>query len=219
MIIAIDGPAASGKGTLAKRLAAHFGLPHLDTGLLYRAVARAAHRPRRRRSTDAAAATRRGADARPRPLSTRPRLRGARDGRGRLGRLGLSSRCARRCSTLQRRFAAPARRRRARRARHRHGRLPGRRREALRHRGARGAGPAPPSRAAAAAARARDYESILADIRRRDAARHAAAPPRPCRPAEDAVDPRHHRAWTPTAPSAARPRHRRGAGARPWSPP
>ena len=38
MIIAIDGPAASGKGTLARRLAAHFGLPHLDTGLLYRAV-------------------------------------------------------------------------------------------------------------------------------------------------------------------------------------
>lgn len=40
MIIAIDGPAASGKGTLAKRLAATFGLPHLDTGLLYRATAR-----------------------------------------------------------------------------------------------------------------------------------------------------------------------------------
>ena len=40
MIIAIDGPAASGKGTLARRLAAHFGLPHLDTGLLYRATAR-----------------------------------------------------------------------------------------------------------------------------------------------------------------------------------
>ena len=40
MIIAIDGPAASGKGTLAKRIAAHFDLPHLDTGLLYRAVAR-----------------------------------------------------------------------------------------------------------------------------------------------------------------------------------
>lgn len=39
MIIAIDGPAASGKGTLARRLAAHFGLPHLDTGLLYRATA------------------------------------------------------------------------------------------------------------------------------------------------------------------------------------
>ena len=41
MVIAIDGPAASGKGTLAKRLALHYGLPHLDTGLLYRAVARA----------------------------------------------------------------------------------------------------------------------------------------------------------------------------------
>ncbi len=40
MIIAIDGPAASGKGTLAKRIAARFGLNHLDTGLLYRAVAR-----------------------------------------------------------------------------------------------------------------------------------------------------------------------------------
>ena len=41
MILAIDGPAASGKGTLARRLAAHYGLPHLDTGLLYRAVAKA----------------------------------------------------------------------------------------------------------------------------------------------------------------------------------
>jgi CMP/dCMP kinase len=41
MIIAIDGPAASGKGTLAKKLAAHYGLRHLDTGLLYRAVAAA----------------------------------------------------------------------------------------------------------------------------------------------------------------------------------
>ncbi len=40
MIIAIDGPAASGKGTIARRLAQHFGLPHLDTGLLYRATAR-----------------------------------------------------------------------------------------------------------------------------------------------------------------------------------
>ena len=39
MIIAIDGPAASGKGTLAKRLAAHYGFRHLDTGLIYRAVA------------------------------------------------------------------------------------------------------------------------------------------------------------------------------------
>ena len=40
MIIAIDGPAAAGKGTLARRLAAELGLPYLDTGLLYRAVGR-----------------------------------------------------------------------------------------------------------------------------------------------------------------------------------
>jgi len=41
VIIAIDGPAASGKGTLGSRLAQHYGLRHLDTGLLYRAVAKA----------------------------------------------------------------------------------------------------------------------------------------------------------------------------------
>ena len=39
LLIAIDGPAASGKGTLARRLAAHFGVRHLDSGLTYRAVA------------------------------------------------------------------------------------------------------------------------------------------------------------------------------------
>ncbi|MGK6324071.1 (d)CMP kinase [Sphingomonas sp. DT-51] len=39
MIIAVDGPAASGKGTIARALARHYHLPHLDTGLLYRAVA------------------------------------------------------------------------------------------------------------------------------------------------------------------------------------
>jgi cytidylate kinase len=38
-VIAVDGPAASGKGTIARALAAHFALPHMDTGLLYRAVA------------------------------------------------------------------------------------------------------------------------------------------------------------------------------------
>src|SRR5688572_13663980 len=38
MIIAVDGPAASGKGTIARAIAAHYGLPHMDTGLLYRAV-------------------------------------------------------------------------------------------------------------------------------------------------------------------------------------
>jgi cytidylate kinase len=55
MIIAIDGPAASGKGTLGKRLAAHYGLRHLDTGLIYRAVAKSLLEARRR-PDDAAAA-------------------------------------------------------------------------------------------------------------------------------------------------------------------
>ena len=44
LVIAVDGPAASGKGTLARRLAAHYGLHHLDTGLLYRAVGLRAER-------------------------------------------------------------------------------------------------------------------------------------------------------------------------------
>ena len=39
LVIAVDGPAASGKGTIARALASHYGLPHMDTGLLYRAVA------------------------------------------------------------------------------------------------------------------------------------------------------------------------------------
>ncbi|HET9397665.1 MAG TPA: (d)CMP kinase [Sphingomicrobium sp.] len=39
MLIAVDGPAASGKGTIARAIARHFGLPHMDTGMLYRAVA------------------------------------------------------------------------------------------------------------------------------------------------------------------------------------
>lgn len=38
-MIAVDGPAASGKGTIARALAQHFGLPHMDTGMLYRSVA------------------------------------------------------------------------------------------------------------------------------------------------------------------------------------
>jgi cytidylate kinase len=59
MIIAIDGPAASGKGTLGRRLAAHYGLRHLDTGLIYRAVAKslldAGHSPGNRARALAAA--------------------------------------------------------------------------------------------------------------------------------------------------------------------
>jgi cytidylate kinase len=75
MIIAIDGPAASGKGTLAKRLAVHYGLPHLDTGLLYRAVARALLDGGTALTDEAAAEQAAiGLDAR---LLEDPRLRGA----------------------------------------------------------------------------------------------------------------------------------------------
>ena len=56
MIIAIDGPAASGKGTLGKKLAAHYGLRHLDSGLLYRAVAKSLIDAGRRSDDIAAAA-------------------------------------------------------------------------------------------------------------------------------------------------------------------
>jgi CMP/dCMP kinase len=60
MIIAIDGPAASGKGTLGKLLAGHYGLRHLDTGLIYRGVAKAlldaGHAPDDRARAVAAAA-------------------------------------------------------------------------------------------------------------------------------------------------------------------
>jgi cytidylate kinase len=60
VIIAVDGPTASGKGTIARALAAHFGLPHLDTGLLYRAVGWqvAAHGGDPGNADDALAATR-----------------------------------------------------------------------------------------------------------------------------------------------------------------
>ncbi|NDA48360.1 MAG: (d)CMP kinase [Alphaproteobacteria bacterium] len=61
MIIAIDGPAASGKGTIARRLAAHYSLPHLDTGLLYRATARSLmERGERLENVDAAISAARG---------------------------------------------------------------------------------------------------------------------------------------------------------------
>ncbi|MFG1429590.1 (d)CMP kinase [Xanthobacter sp. V2C-8] len=62
MIVAIDGPAASGKGTLARRLAAHYGLPHLDTGLLYRAVGAACRAAGMLGDDGAAAAIARGLD-------------------------------------------------------------------------------------------------------------------------------------------------------------
>jgi cytidylate kinase len=73
-IIAIDGPAAAGKGTLARRLAAHLGLPYLDTGLLYRAVGRRVL-DRGENSSDAEAAERAARALRPVDLE-RTDLRG-----------------------------------------------------------------------------------------------------------------------------------------------
>ena len=71
MIIAIDGPAASGKGTLGKKLAAHYNLRHLDTGLIYRAVAKAlVDRGQRPHDTKAAIAAAKALD----PSGFRPDL-------------------------------------------------------------------------------------------------------------------------------------------------
>jgi cytidylate kinase len=73
-IIAIDGPAAAGKGTLARRLATYLGLPYLDTGLLYRAAGRRVL-DRGQSPSDAAAAERAARDLRPEDLE-RTDLRG-----------------------------------------------------------------------------------------------------------------------------------------------
>ncbi len=75
MIVTIDGPAASGKGTLARRIAAHYKLPHLDTGLLYRAVA--AHLLEQKRSLDDAAAAAKAAGELELDRLDRGRLSGA----------------------------------------------------------------------------------------------------------------------------------------------
>ena len=165
MIIAIDGPAASGKGTLGKRLAAHYGLRHLDTGLLYRAVAKAVldagHAPDdAARAVAAAKAHRSGALRRDRAEA----LRGRRGGLGGLGDPG-GARGAVRVSAGLRRSAA---RRGARRPRHRHGDLPQRRREDFRHRLAGGPGAAAAPTNCAAGARTADEADVLADILRRD---------------------------------------------------
>ena len=178
MIIAIDGPAASGKGTLAKRIADHWGLPCLDTGLLYRAVARDVARrlPARRRRAAAA----RGAQPRPRDARRSAAARRG-SGRGRLHRRP-DSRSARRAARVPARLRRPARRRRARRARYRHRHLPRRRRQDLRHRHARGAAPSAVSRAAGPGrGRASERPSWPTSCAGTSASRPRAAPP--CGPA------------------------------------
>ena len=103
MIIAIDGPAASGKGTLGKRVAAHYGLAYLDTGTLYRAVARDTWRaaPTRPMRAPRLRAPRRSI---PSTLGD-PALADGRPRRGGLARRQATRRCARRCSAYQRTFA------------------------------------------------------------------------------------------------------------------
>jgi len=76
LLIAVDGPAASGKGTIARALAAHYGLPHLDTGLLYRAVGLGVAHAGGDVADPAAAA--RVAQALPDPLPDDPDLRSER---------------------------------------------------------------------------------------------------------------------------------------------
>ena len=142
LVIAIDGPAASGKGTLARRLAAHFGLRHLDTGLTYRAVADALlerGRRSRRRGRRASAPPTQLDLAAPRRGAPRRATRSARRRRASPSCRGSAARW----SSKQRAFARDAARRRARRPRHRHGRAARRAGKALRHRLAGDARPPP----------------------------------------------------------------------------
>ena len=183
LVIAIDGPAASGKGTLARRLAAHFGLPHLDTGLLYRATACALlDEGLPLDDVEAATAAARGLslDRFRRRAAAHPR-----HGRGGLDRRGAAA-GARRADRL----AAPLRRarrgRRARRARHRHGGLPQAPREDFRHRDARKRGRSAARWSSPSAARRSITPTILADIKKRDE-RDSDRAAAPLKPADDAV--------------------------------
>ena len=177
--VAIDGPAASGKGTIGRAVAARFGFAHLDTGLLYRAVGvQALHDGRGVIDPHWAAelARRLSPEDLARPTCAR-RAPGRRRRRSRRCR-----RCGRRSSTSSARFAAARGRRGARRARHRHGDLPRGRGQALRHRlatrRARRGGRRSSGRRASSA--------VLADLRARDA-RDAARDVAPMVAAEDAL--------------------------------
>ena len=167
MIIAIDGPAASGKGTLGKRLAAAFGLPHLDTGLLYRAVAKALLDARPAALDDAVGAIAAARRARPRPDSMKRRSR-ARDRRGGLGRVGDPG-GARGADGLSS-ASSPAQPPGAVLDGRDIGTViaPGADGEDLRHRDAGGARRAPRCRKCAARGETVNEKDVLADILRRD---------------------------------------------------
>ena len=136
LTIAIDGPAASGKGTLARRLADYYHLPHLDTGLTYRAVGHALLIHGLPLDNVSAAET----AARQVDLGKLDReVLSAHEVGDAASKVAVFPSVRRILVEKQRAFAAAARRRGARRPRHRHRGLPGRRREALRHGERRGA--------------------------------------------------------------------------------
>ena len=132
MIIAVDGPTASGKGTIARRLAEHYGLKRLDTGSLYRAVGLAVLDAGGDPADEKAAVA--AAEALDLSAIDERRIRSSAAGLGRLAWWPTFRPSARVLRKAQRAFAADPARRGARRARHRHRDLPGRPGEALRHR-------------------------------------------------------------------------------------
>ena len=138
--VAIDGPAAAGKGTISRALAPEFGFAHLDTGLLYRATGLKAARRPDEISEDACGGPR--AD---RTRHRRDDLRTAEAGQAASRVAAIGEVRAALLLRWQRAFAAARGRCGDRRARHRHGDLPRGGREAVRHRLGRGAR-APPAR-------------------------------------------------------------------------
>ena len=183
MIIAIDGPAASGKGTLGKRLAAHYGLRHLDTGLIYRAVAKAlldAGHPLGDRG-----ARRRGRAKRSIPPGfDETALKSHASRRGGFARLGDSG-GPRRAARVPARVRPRAARRGARRPRHRHGHFSRCRREDLRDCDRRRCAPAGGRPELQAAGATVNEAEVLADILRRDE-RDTGRAAAPLKPAPDA---------------------------------
>ena len=165
--------------------ARRFGLPVLDTGLLYRAVGVTCWREGgdlgRRGGRGGGRAAARSADG----WTTRPSAPAAPARRPAGWRSIRAS--ARRCCDFQRAFAAPAGRRGARRARHRHGDRPGRAGQALRHRLAGGPRAAPLAAAARRRARPSTYDDVLADIAPPRRPRRRPRRLRRCGRADDAV--------------------------------
>ena len=182
LTIAIDGPAASGKGTLAKRIAAHYGLACLDTGLLYRAVGRDVLEGGQSLENEAAAAVAARSldpDTLDDPGLRTPDMGDAASVVAKFPKVRAA------LLELPARFRGTGTRRRARRPRHRHGRAAAGRREDLRDRRCRGTGPrgATWSRSAAASPSATSARSRRSGRDARDMGRKNS----PMRQADDAV--------------------------------